>query len=151
MSSKSYESRHVLLTQKGHPYKMLMAIDRYIAIHCNKYAIVPRNRPPKRAHLVAEKEINSLLKMIENIALRLIHLFSISSQVLSGSWRWSLLFQFGPTQSSTQKRSVATKIGECWMPPSLKFQKTSEISMTKCAWEAFIFRSRTHPIATSAQ
>ncbi len=35
-----------------------MAIDRYIAIHCNKYAIVPRNRPPKRAHLVAEKEIN---------------------------------------------------------------------------------------------
>ncbi|CAG5098886.1 Oidioi.mRNA.OKI2018_I69.XSR.g16062.t1.cds [Oikopleura dioica] len=33
-------------------FLMLMAIDRYIAIHCNKYAIVPRNRPPKRAHLI---------------------------------------------------------------------------------------------------
>ena len=39
---------------------MLMACDRYIAIHCNKYVPkVHRKRPPKRAHFIAEKLQNN--------------------------------------------------------------------------------------------
>jgi len=32
-----------------------MAIDRYVAIHCNKYGpSMQRKRPPRRAHAIAE-------------------------------------------------------------------------------------------------